>query len=140
MVSFLVSKVGPVPNNVHDSYSYTTSSIVLSQRPSRNEGIVVASLPNNSEEPLPVDPQSAPVIIQVSVSHCVFTYLISGIFSGDLKFDCLANFLQLPTANTIFKKALGCGSILSNSWQTSQFVLSVKLSNLISAKCTIPTV
>ena len=67
--SYLVSKVGPV------SDGYSTSSIVLSQRPSGNEGIVVASLPNNSEEPLPVEPQSATVIIQVSTSHSV-VYLL----------------------------------------------------------------
>ena len=117
LFSFLVSKVGPVPHDVRDNYSYTTSSIVLSQWPSRNGGIIVASLTNNSEEPLPVDTQSAPVIIQVSISHCVVTYLISGIFAADLKFDGLTNFLQLPTANAIFKKALGCGSILGNPWQ-----------------------
>ena len=58
-----------MPDDVHNNYSYSTSSIVLSQRPSGNEGIVVASLPNNSEEPVPVEPQSAPVIIQVSNSH-----------------------------------------------------------------------
>ena len=72
LFSFLVSKrVELVPDYV---YSYSTSSIVLPQRPSRNEGIVVASLPNNSEEPLPVEPQSAPVIIQVSflLMTCVY--------------------------------------------------------------------
>ena len=72
LFSFLVSQyVGPVPDDDHNNYSYCTSSIVLSQRPSVNEGIVVASLPNNSEEPIPVEPQSAPVIIQVSTSHSV---------------------------------------------------------------------
>ena len=110
-----------MPHDMRDNYSYTTSSIVLSQWPSRNEGIVVASLPNNSEELLPVDPQSAPVIIQVSISHCVFTYLIRGIFASDLKFDGLANSLQLPTSNAIFKKVIGCGSILGNPWQIYQF-------------------
>ena len=69
-LSFLVSKVRPVPDDVHSNY--TTSSIVLSQRPPGNEGVVVASLPNNSEEPLPVELQSAPVMIQVSVSHIVW--------------------------------------------------------------------
>ena len=38
--------------------------------PSGNEGNIVASIPNNSEEPLPVELQSAPVIIQVSVTQC----------------------------------------------------------------------
>ena len=76
LFSFVVSQyVGPVPDDDHNNYSYSTSSIVLSQRPSVNEGIVVASLPNNSEEPLPVEPQSAPVIIQVSTSHSV-VYLL----------------------------------------------------------------
>ena len=75
LFSFPVSKVGPVPDDIHNNYSYSTSSIVLSQSPSVNEGIVVASLPNNSEEPVPVEPQSAPVIIQVSTSHSV-VYLL----------------------------------------------------------------
>ena len=60
-----------MPYDDHNNYSYSTGSIVLSQRPSGNEGNVVASLPNNSEEPLPVEPQSAPVIIQVCISHSV---------------------------------------------------------------------
>ena len=69
---------------VSDGNYGQTSSIVLSQRPVGNEGIVVASLPNNSEEPLPVEHQSAPVIIQVSVTHSVWcTYSISGTFDGD---------------------------------------------------------
>ena len=75
LFSFPVSKVGLVPDDSHNNYSYSISSIVLSQRPSGNEGIVVASLPNNSEEPVPVEPQSAPVIIQVSTSHSV-VYLL----------------------------------------------------------------
>ena len=73
--SFVVSKIGPVSDDDFNNYSYSTSSIVLSQRPSVNEGIVVASLPNNSEEPVPVELQSAPVIIQVSISHSV-VYLL----------------------------------------------------------------
>ena len=72
---FSVTQVGPVPDDSYNNYSYSTSSIVLSQRPLGNEGIVVASLPNNSEEPLPVEPQSTPVIIQVSTSHSV-VYLL----------------------------------------------------------------
>ena len=60
---------------VSDGNYGQTSSIVLSQRPAGNGGIVVASLPNNSEEPIPVEPQSAPVIIQVSVTHSV-VYLL----------------------------------------------------------------
>ena len=74
LFSFLVSKIGSVPDDIHSNYSYSTSSIVLSQWPSGNEGIVVASLPNNSEEPLPVELQSAPVIIQVSslLTTCVY--------------------------------------------------------------------
>ena len=69
--SFVVSKVGPVLEDVHNNnFSQSTNNPVLSHT-SGNEGIVVASLPNNSEEPLPVEPQSAPVIIQVSVTHSV---------------------------------------------------------------------
>ena len=68
LVSQYIEAVG---DGVHINYSYSTSSIVLSQRPSVNEGIVVVSLPNNSEEPVPVEPQSAPVIIQVSTSQSV---------------------------------------------------------------------
>ena len=57
--------------DVHNNnFSQSTSNPVLSHT-SVNEGNVVASLPNNSEEPLPVEPQSAPVIIQVSVTHSV---------------------------------------------------------------------
>ena len=69
MCCFLLASqyIGAVPDGVHNNYSYSTSSIVLSQRPSGNEGIVVSLLPSNSEEPVPVEPQSAPVIIQVSV-------------------------------------------------------------------------
>ena len=52
-------------------YNYSINSIVVSQRPSGSEGIVIASLPNNNEEPVPVEPQSAPAIIQVSTSHSV---------------------------------------------------------------------
>ena len=77
MCCFLIVSqyVEAVSDELHNNYSYSTSSIVLSQRPSVNEGIVVASLPNNSEEPVPVEPQSAPVIIQVSTSHSV-VYLL----------------------------------------------------------------
>ena len=64
-----------MPDDDHNNYSYSTNSIVLPQRPSGNEGIVVASLSNNSEEPIPVEPQSAPVIIQVNTSHSV-VYLL----------------------------------------------------------------
>ena len=77
MCCFLIVSqyVEAVSDEQHNNYSYSTSSIVLLQRPSVNEGIVVASLPNNSEEPVPVEPQSAPVIIQVSTSHSV-VYLL----------------------------------------------------------------
>ena len=83
---------------VSDGNYGQTSSIVISQRPSGNEGNVVASLPNNCEEPVLVEHQSAPVIIQVSVSYCVVAYLISGIFASDFKFDSFTNFFncQLP--------------------------------------------
>ena len=72
--SFVVSKFGPVPEYIRNSFNDSTNSLVLSHA-SVNEGIVVASLPNNSEEPVPVEPQSAPVIIQVSTSHSV-VYLL----------------------------------------------------------------